>query len=135
MMRRSLYFSVALLVASPASAAELIVTCSDVFQSISRPLEVAFGDKSLVWADVMVLAGCDSGKPEQITTKSRLEDAARLARTLCRETVIDYDENSTKPVPVRLRMFPENQQTSPEEYCCRSEYTGHTETEAGEDRL
>jgi len=86
MTRRTLYFSVALLVVSPASAAELTVTCSEVFQNISRPLEVAFGDKSLVWADVMVLTGCDSGKPEQITTKSRLEDAARLARTLCRET-------------------------------------------------
>jgi hypothetical protein len=55
-MRPTLYFSVALLVASPASAAELDVTCSQVFQRISRPLEVAFGDKSLVWADVMVLA-------------------------------------------------------------------------------
>jgi hypothetical protein len=77
--------SVTLLVASPASAAEF-VTCSEVFKQISRPLEVAFGDKSLVWADVMVLAGCDSGKPEQLTTKTRLEDAARLARKLCRET-------------------------------------------------
>ena len=85
-MSRTLYFSVALLVASPAYAAELTVTCSQVFQHISRPLDVAFGGKSLVWADLMVLAGCDSGKPEQITTKSRLEDAARLARTLCRET-------------------------------------------------
>jgi len=84
-IRFSGLFLVALLVASPASAAEY-VTCSEVFHNISRPLEVAFGDKSLVWADVMVLAGCDSGKPEQITTKSRLEDAARLARTLCRET-------------------------------------------------
>ena len=64
----------------------LTVTCSEVYQHISRPLEVAFGDKSRVLADVMVLAGCGSGKPEQITTKSRLEDAARLARTLCRET-------------------------------------------------
>jgi hypothetical protein len=63
------------------------VTCSQVFQHISRPLAVAFGDKSLVWADVMVLAGCDSGKPEQITTKSRLEDAARLARTLVERRV------------------------------------------------
>jgi len=91
-MRGTLYFSVALLVVSSASAAELAVTvtCSEVSQNISRPLEVAFGDKSsLVWADVMVLAGCDSGKPEQITTKSRLEDAARLARTLCRETSHD----------------------------------------------
>lgn len=85
-MRLTLYFSVALLVVPRASAAELTVTCSQVLQHISRPLEVAFGDKSLVWADVMVLAGCDSGKPEQLTTKSRLEDAARLARTLCKET-------------------------------------------------
>jgi hypothetical protein len=62
------------------------VTCSEVFQNISRPLEMAFGAKSLVWANVMVLAGCLSGKPEEITTKSRLEAAAILARTLCRET-------------------------------------------------
>jgi hypothetical protein len=84
-MRGTLYFSVALVIASPACAAEF-VTCSQVFQHIDHPLKAAFGDKSLVWADVMVLAGCDSGKPEQITTKSRLEDAARLARRLCRET-------------------------------------------------
>jgi hypothetical protein len=40
-MRRTLYFWVALLVVSPAAAAELTVTCSEVFQNISRPLEIS----------------------------------------------------------------------------------------------
>jgi hypothetical protein len=83
----AVYFLVLSIGASPALAADLTVTCSQVSKAIDHQLDVAFGDSAtLVWGDVMVLAGCPSGKPEEITTKTRLEDAARLARSLCRAT-------------------------------------------------
>jgi hypothetical protein len=79
------YFLVLSMGASPAPAADLSVRCSQVSGAIDHQLNVAFGDRAtLVWADVMVLAGCSSGKPEEITTKTRLDDAARLARSICR---------------------------------------------------
>jgi len=86
---------IALALAEPAVAEPAVsVTCSQVGKAIDTPLNGVFGegDRAFVWAGIMALAGCDSGRPEQVTTRERLEKAARLARAICMATKDDMDK-------------------------------------------